>query len=200
MCGERAVIFSWRFCPDSDLLRNRDTDAPEHRTRGSKRSQVEAASFTPGLATLRLRDPARSDRAQSALDHRIAMEVQKLKSKCGIGGPGGNRTHNLSIKSRMLCQLSYRSVQKGLKSRSRRLVSQRRPSIDPRRILPYSRYSANHCPSCPNSHSTLWSQSVRESHSCNRLALTCPSQTPARPVDSRRAPILPGSRTSESYR
>ena len=27
-----------------------------------------------------------------------------------FGGPGGNRTHNLSIKSRMLCQLSYRSI------------------------------------------------------------------------------------------
>ncbi len=33
-----------------------------------------------------------------------------FKAEFLIGGPGGNRTHNLSIKSRMLCQLSYRSI------------------------------------------------------------------------------------------
>jgi hypothetical protein len=48
-----------------------------------------------------------------------SWQAEPKPERAKAGGRGGNRTHNLSVKSRMLCQLSYTSlVQKAAPSTS----------------------------------------------------------------------------------
>jgi hypothetical protein len=76
---------------------------------------------TPYSQSKKLLDAGRELGVRSSISADFMGIEKRCKSMKILGGRGRNRTYNLSVKSRMLCQLSYASIHSGFAVRRRLL-------------------------------------------------------------------------------
>ena len=99
--------------------------AISHGICGTFRPNTEARKWgiTGGRFAIRLYRASKIFRGPHKIPHndRKARLTSSSKLLILFGGRGRNRTYNLSVKSRMLCQLSYASIPLGFAVRWRRL-------------------------------------------------------------------------------